>query len=309
MEFGEVETTLYYDSESPVLTLTVTPDNATNKDIEWTSSNPDFMQVDATGKLEIVKFAYNEIIKITATNVESGISAFVEFKMAIKKAKIEDYGIIEIKGYEFNDPYNSSKKLKIEFDILDRNIGATKLYDPAGNDEANKASIGDFFQFGNSIPVGTVEGLNMYYEKEAKGTELDWSDAKNTPCPEGWRLLTKEELSLLASAMEIADPYYGGDQSEADMDAAEAFEEKVRIPNSGQYKIDGDTEADRKSNNPVLYLPKAKYLWGGQITMVDGANKTSKRGINTAASFEYNYFPLGTANAEVNTARPLRCAK
>lgn len=165
MEFGEVETTLYYDSESPVLTLTVTPDNATNKDIEWTSSNPDFMQVDATGKLEIVKFAYNEIIKITATNVESGISAFVEFKMAIKKAKIEDYGIIEIKGYEFNDPYNSSKKLKIEFDILDRNIGATKLYDPAGNDEANKASIGDFFQFGNSIPVGTVEGLNMYYEK------------------------------------------------------------------------------------------------------------------------------------------------
>ena len=229
--------------------------------------------------------------------------------MAIKRANVEDYGIIATKGYTFNNPSNSAKQFTITFDILDRNIGATKIFDEKGTPESNKASIGEFFQFGNSIPVGTADALNSYYNKESNGGDLDWSDAKNTPCPEGWRMLTKDETSLLASAMEVADPYFS-DQSDADIDAAIAFESKVKIPNSGQYKIDGTTVEERTANEPIHYLTTAKYFWAGQKTLnKDGTAKTSKRGFNLAASFEYNSFPLGNASAEMNTARPIRCVK
>ncbi len=297
---------IFYDSKVPVLKLVMVPDNATDTEISWTSSDPSYIEVDAAGVLKIVKFEYDKEIVITAQNPSTGIQAVVALKMLLKKANIEDYGIVEIKGYKFSDPYNHSKQLEIKFDILDRNLGATKIYDPKASDEANKAAIGDYYQFGNSIPVATVEGVNSCFNKEHQGQVDDWTLPEKTPCPLGWRMATKAELSLLASAMEVADPYYG-DQSAAEIAAAEKFEALLGLPKAGQWVIKGKTVEERNGNQPELYLPAAKYFWGNELAA--GDKELSDRGFRMAASFEYNSFPLGTFMAEVNTARPIRCVR
>lgn len=292
MEITSSNTTLYYDSQIPTLTVAITPENADNKTLAWTSSNPDVISVDAEGKLTLNKFTYCDVT-ITATNKESGKTATCKLTLALKKADIADYGVIELKD-------------KLGFDLLDRNIGATKAYSSTGSDADKAAAIGYYFQFGNSIPVGTSEGLTNFYNKEYNGGDLDWSVAANTPCPEGWRIPNKEEMKKLTDAAWV--DWDGLIQTDEEFDAAKALYNSLLLSKGGYYKIDGATAADRAAATPKLYLSNATYFWSSALNTTSGSD-VSDRNFKNAYDFEDNLCVLMGKQAEVNRAMPIRCIK
>ena len=298
IELETTSNTIYADGVLPTLTLTIDPNNADDPSIKWSSSNESLITVDSLGALTLVAFEYGKSVTITAKNEASSKSATCELSLAVKKANIDDYGIINIKGYKFNNPYNRDEQFEIKFDILDRNLGATALN-----------GVGDYYQFGNDIPVATEDACGSNFDKEYNSPKLDWSVAENTPCPEGWRMITDKEMSILADAVHIAD-YYFSDQSIEDEDAAYAMEDKLCIAKSGYYTIEGNTAEERAANSPILkYGKSAKVFWSGAIAVdKNSENILSNRDFIQAKSFEYNYLSIN-AKGEINSARPIRCVK
>ncbi|MDO5570450.1 MAG: FISUMP domain-containing protein [Bacteroidales bacterium] len=286
------ESVIYYDSKAPSLTLTITPNNADNKDITWSSSNPEILAVDNTGTLSLKKFSYGNVT-ISAKNETSGQTASCQIQLAIKKADINDYKAISLKE-------------TMGFDILDRNLGATKAYSKTATAEENAQAIGDYYQFGNSIPVADASGVNSFYNKESKGGDLDWSVAANTPCPEGWRIPTMEEMKKLTNAAWV--DYDGIFQSDEEYYAALDFYNSLLIMGTGYYKIEGDDEAARAQADAKLYLPKAGYFWAGELNKTDG-KETSARGFKQAYALGDNNFVVLEKTMEVNAALPIRCVK
>ena len=73
-------------------TAEVSPENATNKAVSWTTSNPKYATVDANGKVTFKKKGAGKNVVITATaNDGSGISASYKVKImkdAVKKVKL-----------------------------------------------------------------------------------------------------------------------------------------------------------------------------------------------------------------------------
>lgn len=298
MELESTSNVIYADGVLPTLTLTIDPTNADDPSVKWSSSDESLITVDNSGALTLVAFEYGKSVTITATNETSSKSAKCDLTLSVKKANIDDYGIIETKGYVFNNPYNRDEQFEITFDILDRNLGATALN-----------GVGDYYQFGNDIPVATKSECGSNFDKEYNTPKLDWSVADNTPCPEGWRMITDEEMDILADAVHIAD-YYFGDQSSADEDAAYEMEDKLAIPVSGYYMIEGATAEERAANSPILkYADASKVFWSGALTVdASSENILSSRGFVQAQSFEYNYMSIN-AKGEINSARQIRCVR
>ena len=290
MQMNSSATTLYYDSELPTLSMTITPDNAKDKSLVWNSSKPEVLDVDADGKLTLKKFEYTTVI-ITATNEASGQTASCEITLAIKKAKIEDYGIIELKN-------------KLGFDLLDRNLGATCAYSKTNTDEQKEAAIGDYYQFGNSIPVATVKGTNKYYDKKANGGDLDWSKAENTPCPEGWRIPNQAEMKKLTDAAWV--DWDGFFQTDEEFYAAKDLYNSLLLPAGGYYKLVGDSESEREEATPSIYLAGASFFWSCEL---NATTPTSDRGFKYAYDFEDNNMVIMGKKAEAVNAMPIRCIK
>lgn len=292
LELTSSSNTLYYDSEMPTLKVIITPENVDNKEITWTSSNTDVLSVDAAGKLTLNKFVYGKVT-ITATNAESGKSATCDLTMAVKKANIDDYGVVALKS-------------KLGFDVLDRNIGATAKFSTEGTEAQKAAAIGFYFQFGNSIPVGTSDGLNKYYDKESNGGDVDWSKPENTPCPEGWRIPNYDEMKKLTDAAWV--DWDGWIQTDEEFQAAKALYNSLLLGKGGCYTIDGNTKEERGAAKPVVYLPKSSFFWASSLNTTDGQS-TSARGFKHAYALEDNTMVILGKKDEVNRAMPIRCIK
>ena len=75
------------------LTANVTPSNATNRNIIWTSSNTEYATVDQNGNVKLKKTGKNHTVTIYATAADgSGVKADYEIKImpkAVKKIKLK----------------------------------------------------------------------------------------------------------------------------------------------------------------------------------------------------------------------------
>ncbi|MEG1587209.1 MAG: FISUMP domain-containing protein [Bacteroidales bacterium] len=285
------QTQMYYDSEMPALSLKIVPEGAPNQ-LEWTSSNPEVLAVDAKGKLTLKKFNYTTVT-ITATDQATKKTASCQIVLAIKKANISDYGIIAMKD-------------KLGFDVLDRNIGASATYKKNGTDAEKQAAIGEYYQWGNSIPTGTFSEVNTYYDKEANGGDLDWSKPENTPCPEGWRIPNMAEMKKLSDAAWV--DWDGFIQTDEEFEAAKAIYNALLIARGGYYKIDGANKSDRDAAKPTLHLPGSGAFWSCELNKTAGS-ETSERGFKQAYAMEDNSFVIMNKKTEVNRAMPIRCIK
>ena len=76
------------EGDTTTLTATVTPDNATNTDVTWTSSNPEVATVDAEGKVTAVA-AGNAII--TVTTDDGKMTATCAVKVTAKTTEIDNF--------------------------------------------------------------------------------------------------------------------------------------------------------------------------------------------------------------------------
>ena len=149
-----------------VLTAVVTPDNATNKSVEWSSTNFNIAKVNegvvtalSLGKTTIIAKAGNKV----ATCVVSVAS----------NPSVEE-GVL-INGLRW----------------AKRNVGAF------GTFVNNPEDIGMYYQWNRPTAWATDGVVTGWNSTEDAGTT--WETA-NDPCPTGWRVPTKGELDGLASA-------------------------------------------------------------------------------------------------------------
>jgi len=264
--------TVYTDAALPELALSVTPQNALEgKTVEWTSSAPEIITVNADGKLA---FAVEDIEEAEKTVT---ITASVDGKSATSvitvKGQIARYEILD-----FTD--------KFGLKMLDKNVGA-----------ANVGDAGNYYQWGKNEPVRTAAEieLNAAYSADwaASGEGFsDWTVAGNTPCPKGWSVPSDVQVKAMADALEAIALYDMDLVTKEEYDAAMELLDAMKVPASGIYRVDKDG----------LYLPEAGYFWSSYSTEVEGKGKV-------AYAFENNYFPtMGKSNL-VSAAMPVRCVK
>ena len=219
---------------------------------------------------------------------------------AIYKEDIQNYGIIHTSD-------------KLGFDILDRNLGAARAFHPS-DDMSTVGDIqkiaGNYYQYGCNSPVGTAFTLNEKYDKEHKNGEFDWSKPEETPCPEGWRIPSREEWQKIYAAFEMTQNGNIGEQTEE----GARVEDALNLPHSSWWTIKGDTPEERAATDPelLLYDPTTSGSTGFDVfwscTPVQGKGSLSERGIPQVYVFYKEFDPI-IAGHEINEAMPIRCIR
>ncbi|MDH6312414.1 uncharacterized protein (TIGR02145 family) [Parabacteroides sp. PFB2-10] len=260
----------------PTLTAVVTPDDADNKTVTWSSNKPEILAVDVeTGVLELKVTDLEESEEVKITAMADGQSDDVTITV---KGLISYYEILDFSS-EFG------------LLVLDRNVGATAAYDKGAAD--NTAANGNFYQLGRNVVVatGATEAANAEFDAnwtaESAGY-VDWSVPANTPCPKGWGVPNQTQFVAMMKLLEN----YNIDLVDFDMitkeeyDAAKAANAKMKLAKSGYFR-----EASKK------YLPGAEAFWSA-------AYHTS----GAPWGYVHNLFP-NKSRETAKVAMPIRCVK
>lgn len=278
--------TIYQEQATlPTLSAAITPENADDPTITWSSNNTAYLTVNNKGVLTLVKdIDADATVTITAkaANGKTGTCA-VQLKACLEG------------GYKVIDA-----TAEIGLLILDRNIGATEPYNKSSS-EPNAAAVGNYYQFGKNTSVAKNgdANVNSSFNKtwNATGTDYkDWSVSANTPCPAGWRIPTQAETKKIADAT-----FWDWDFVDMDMmtqeeaEAAKALQEKLLIARGGLWKLNNDAVEK--------YLPKAAYFWSCEI------NTTITDEAKVAYAYADNLFATFDKKQPVVNALPVRCVK
>lgn len=103
------------------LTLTVTPSNATNKSVTWTSSNKKYATVSKTGKVTIKKAGIGKTVTITA-KAKDGSGVTAKFKFKIMKHSVKS---IKIKAPSKKLKAGKTMKLKVTIKTTGKKVNKT----------------------------------------------------------------------------------------------------------------------------------------------------------------------------------------
>ena len=161
------------------LTATITPANATNQNVTWTSSNSAVATVDANG---VVTAVSSGTATITVTTVDGSRTATAVVTVSLPPNQI-DAGVV-IAGIRW----------------------ATRNVDAPGTFAQNPQSSGMFFQWNRNVgwsstnPMVNSDGGRSWNSSTPSGTT--W-ETQNNPCPAGWRVPTETELQSLNRAGSI----------------------------------------------------------------------------------------------------------
>lgn len=280
-------TAIIYQEQAtlPTLSAAITPENADNATITWSSNNKAYLTVNNKGVLALVKdIDVDATVTITATsaNGKTGTCA-VQLKACLEG------------GYKVIDATD-----KVGLYILDRNIGATEPFNDSYSNP-NAASVGNYYQFGNNTPVAANgdasvnSSFNKTWNAEGAGYK-DWTVAGNTPCPTGWRIPTQAEVKVIANAAYWEDWLIDeGLMTEEEVEAAQAFQSKILVARGGLWKVTDGSVAK--------YLPKAAYFWSCEI------NSTITDEMKVAYAYADNNFATLDKKQPVVNAMPIRCVK
>ena len=168
---------------SETLIATITPANATNRDVTWSSSNTAVATVNANG---LVTAVAGGTTTITVTTADGGRTATCVVKVTATPPGIgnptatTDPGVV-IGGVRW----------------------ATRNVDAPGTFAPHPHSIGMLYQWNRRIgwsytnPRVNSQGGTTWDGSIPSGTI--W-ERENDPCPVGWRVPTMDELRLLAGA-------------------------------------------------------------------------------------------------------------
>ena len=169
---------------SEALIITITPANATNRNITWTSSDPTIATVDQNG---LVTGVSTGVAIITATAEDGGFEVTNRAQVVRFSDALEG---IYFRGLRW----------------ATRNVGAPGTFADAPTD------AGMFFQWNRRVgwsstnPLVNSDGGTAWDASIPTGTA--WY-AQNNPCPEGWRIPTEAELDDMRSPGSIAMTYNG----------------------------------------------------------------------------------------------------
>ena len=147
--------------ETEVLIATVTPKNADDKTVMWTSSNSNVASVDENGVITAVSIGTTTI---TARAGSQTAACIVNVKDGVRIADV---------------------------------IWATRNVDAPGTFAENPEDAGMFFQWNRLRGWSATGGVTGWNSSVPRGTK--WY-AENDPCPPGWRVPTSEQLISLHAA-------------------------------------------------------------------------------------------------------------
>lgn len=278
--------TIYQEQTAlPTLSAAITPENADDPTITWSSNNTAYLTVNNKGVLTLVKdIDADATVTITAkaANGKTG-TCTVQLKACLEG------------GYKVIDATDEIGLL-----ILDRNIGATEPYNNNAS-EPNAAAVGNYYQFGKNTPVAQNDDTNVNSSFNttwnATGTDYkDWNVSENTPCPAGWRIPNQAETKRIVDATfwdwDFVDM---GMMTEEELMAAKALQEKILIARGGLWKLNNGTVEK--------YLPEAACFWSNEI------NTTNTDEAKLAYAYVDNLFATLDKKQPVVNALPIRCVK
>lgn len=157
--------------EDKNLAATITPDNATDKTITWTSSNTTIATVDADGKVSAIAEGVATIIAQAGSKI-----AICELTVTLY-SKNTDAGVV-INGVTW----------------------ATRNVDAFGTFADTPESPGMSYQWNRK----TAWALTDIITDNTYPTGVTWEKA-NDPSPSGWRVPTKEELYKLLDTKKVTN--------------------------------------------------------------------------------------------------------
>lgn len=217
IDFKELE---LFPGNSFKITATIYPENATNRNISWSSSDESIVTVDKDGYVTGVSEGE---ATITVTTEDGGKTAKCHISVVGKTLPdyIDEYGINHGQGIKIGEiiwaPVNCGYKAP---DGKNKGYPFGKLYQYGRKD--GHGYLDNTYE-DESIPNVTRENPtsideanpNMFYQEWDKtlapagtwGGEDGKTKTKYDPCPEGWRVPTMEEINTLK--IDAADMYSG----------------------------------------------------------------------------------------------------
>ena len=163
---------VYGQSQTQTLTATVAPANATNRAVEWESSDEDVATVDDYGVVTAVGVG---TATITVTTDDGDFTASATVTVSALSTALD--GVV-INGITW----------------------ATRNVDALGAFADYPQDVGMFFQWNRSTAWAATGAVTDWDSSVPAGT--GWESANN-PCPTGWRVPTQQELQSLNSAGSI----------------------------------------------------------------------------------------------------------
>ena len=158
------------EGETEALIATVLPENATNKAVSWTSSNPLVATVNTNGLVSAIKMG---TATITVTTLDGNKTATCALTV----------------------PYDPGENV-----VINGVCWATRNVDMPGTFAAKPEDAGMFYQWNRKVgwsstdPMINSNGGTTWNSSDAPGNT--WEKA-NDPSPAGYRVPTKEELESL----------------------------------------------------------------------------------------------------------------
>ena len=185
-EFIPVESISIYPEEftmtpsvrTVTLTATILPENATGQSVTWTSRHPDIATVDENG----VVTALSEGIAVISATTRPTRDGYLS---ALSRITIEHNISFPIEGV-----------------VIDGVRWATRNVAAPGIFAENPHDAGMLFQWNSRIgwsstdPMVASDGSTTWNPQVSIPPFVEWERA-NDPCPEGWRVPSKEEFRLL----------------------------------------------------------------------------------------------------------------
>ena len=226
------------EGEEITLTATVKPDNATNKSVTWSSSDPSVAEV-VDGKVAALAPGS---VTITVKTDDGGMAATCAIKIWAKAEAtsdyIDEYGINHGRGIVIggvvwapvNCGYHATDYQYGKLYQWGRRYGqgyAGKLYvEPGKSTDYSDASVPTIEEGGVSIITGNHKNNENVFYKGTSESNYDWlypqddtlwnsgseSEPVKTdydPCPEGWRVPTAAELNNLGLNYSSSTTYDG----------------------------------------------------------------------------------------------------
>lgn len=228
---------------SKTLTATITPVNATNKKVEWESSDDAIATVDSNGKVIAVKAGE---VTITATTEDGGKTATCSVKVFDAASAFTDNRDDNVYSFvTIGEQVWMSENLKYLPSVVGRTTDS------------------------NSDPYYYVSGYNSTDVAEAKATGnyetygvlYNWPAAVNA-CPSGWHLPSDAEWTQLTT-------FLGGEGGAgARLKATGTVQEGTGLwnsPNTGASNQVGFTAlpgGNRNAGDSFFDIGNAAYWWG-----------------------------------------------
>ncbi|MCL2436005.1 MAG: Ig-like domain-containing protein [Lentimicrobiaceae bacterium] len=166
-----------------ILTATVLPNDATNKNVNWVSSNPDVAMVEyniggSTASIAVIAKKVGAAIITVTTNDGNHTAICTVTVTSIIDPESE---WVEINGVKW----------------------ATRNVDMPGTFAATHRDAGMFYQWNRKIGWSSIDPMvnsNGGTTWDDSIPEGDTWEKENDPCPTGWRVPTVEELESLVAA-------------------------------------------------------------------------------------------------------------